>query len=142
MNARAGPGDSIDPRDGDGLNVGDPVLRKTRLLSRQCATCIFRPGNPMSLAPGRLRDLVNQARARGSFVICHETLPCADPPTQCPGEVPPSCRGFHDRYDTAALQTARRLWGFVDVDPSTSVSAEPVLVILTAPLVGSVDPSH
>src|SRR6266508_3067717 len=29
------------------------------------------------------------------------------------------CRGFHDRYDTAALQIVGRLWGFVDVDPPT-----------------------
>jgi hypothetical protein len=116
MNAMAATGDSIDPRHSDGLGVGDPVLRKTRLLSQQCATCIFRPGNPMSLAPGRLHDLVDQARTRGSFIICHETLPYADPP---PGVKPAICRGFHDRYDTAALQIVGRLWGFVDVDPPT-----------------------
>jgi len=73
-------------------------------------------GNPMSLAPGRLRDLVEQARTEGSFIICHETLPYADPP---PGVRPAICRGFHDRYDTAALQIVGRLWGFVDVDPPT-----------------------
>jgi len=116
MNAMAGPGDSVELGPGDGLSVGDPVLRKTRLLSRQCATCIFRAGNPMSLAAGRLRDLVDQARTEGSFIICHETLPYADPP---PGVRPAICRGFHDRYDTAALQIVGRLWGFVDVDPPT-----------------------
>ena len=95
------------------------VTRKTvetRLLSRQCATCIFQPGNPMSLTPGRLRYLVDQARTRDSFIICHETLPYADPP---PGVRPAVCRGFHDRYDTAALQIIGRLWGFVEVDPPT-----------------------
>src|SRR2546430_5700528 len=101
MNAITGAGDDTEPRDADRLSVGDPALRKTRLLSRQCATCIFQPGNPMSLTPGRLRDLVDQARTRDSFIICHETLPYADPP---PGVRPAVCRGFHDRYDTAALQ--------------------------------------
>lgn len=96
------------------LCVGDPVLRKTRLLSRQCDTCIFRPGNRMALAPGRLRHLVEQTRARESYIVCHETLPVAGPP---PGVQPAVCRGFHDRYDTTSLQLIRRLWGFVEVDP-------------------------
>jgi hypothetical protein len=96
------------------LSVGDPVARKSRLLSRQCDTCIFKPGNTMSLSPGRLRDLVDEARTRGSFIVCHETLPYADPP---PGILPAICRGFHDRYHTAALQIIGRLWGYVEVDP-------------------------
>lgn len=116
MNAMAGSGNGVDPHDSDGLSVGDPVLRKTRLLAQQCTTCIFGPGNPMSLAPGRLRDLVDQARTQGSFIICHETLPYADPP---PGVQPAICRGFHDRYDTAVLRIVGRLWGFVQVEPPT-----------------------
>jgi hypothetical protein len=68
----------------------------------------------MSLSPGRLRYLVHEARTRASFIVCHETLPYADPP---PGVQPAICRGFRDRYDTAALQIIGRLWGFVEVDP-------------------------
>lgn len=49
---------------GEGLSVGDPILGKSRLLSRQCDTCVFAPGNKMHLAPGRLRDLVAEARSR------------------------------------------------------------------------------
>ena len=92
-------------------SVGDPELGKTRLLSRQCATCIFRPGNPMRLAPGRLRQLVQQAG--DGYVVCHDTLPHG----RYPHALPAVCRGFADRYKTAALQIIERLWGFVEVDP-------------------------
>ncbi|QGN49800.1 hypothetical protein GKC29_25225 [Micromonospora sp. WMMC415] len=95
------------------LGVGDPDLGKSRLLSRQCDTCIFAPGNRMHLAPGRLRDLVAEARSRESFIICHDTLPHYKDP-----EVEPAiCRGFADRYRTQALQLIERLFGFVEVDP-------------------------
>jgi len=74
------------------------------------------PGNLMSLSPGRLHDLVAEARAQASYIICHETLPSAGPPASV---LPAICRGFRDRYDTTALQIIARLWGFVEVDPPT-----------------------
>ncbi|WP_212825247.1 hypothetical protein [Polymorphospora rubra] len=95
------------------LSVGDPALRKTRLLSRQCDTCIFRPGNLMHLADGRLHDLVAKARDGESFIICHDTLPY-----HRHSDVKPAiCRGFADRYSTRGLQLLERLFGFVEVDP-------------------------
>ena len=36
--------DDVEPDDTEELSVADPVLGKTRLLSRQCDTCIFGPG--------------------------------------------------------------------------------------------------
>lgn len=57
------------------LSVGDAVLRKTRLLAAQCDTCIFKPGNPMHLGPGRLAQLVRDARTTGGYIVCHDTLP-------------------------------------------------------------------
>ncbi len=93
------------------LSVGDPVTMKSRLLSRQCSTCIFRPGNPMHLDEGRLKDMVRVA-AR-TYVICHDTLPYADHP----GVGPAICRGFYDRYNTNALQVIRLLFGFQECDP-------------------------
>ena len=95
------------------LDVGDYRLMKSRLLSRQCRTCIFRPGNPMHLHPGRLRGMVTQATRRGGFVVCHDTLPETAPA----GVAPAICRGFKDRYDTQALQIIARTWGFTEVDP-------------------------
>jgi len=95
------------------LSVGDAQRRKTRLLSRQCATCIFRPGNPMHLDPGRLRDIVEQALNGRGYIICHDTLPHY----RHPHAQPAICRGFHDRYTTPALQVIGRLWGFIEVAP-------------------------
>ncbi len=51
------PGVPVGTTDWD-LSVGDPDLGKSRLLSRQCDTCVFAPGNRMHLTPGRLRSLV------------------------------------------------------------------------------------
>ena len=103
------PDDDTPPR----LSVGDPVLCKTRLLARQCETCIFRSGNPMHLAPGRLKQMVDTAFAAGSYVICHDTLPYAEHPDTKPA----ICRGFADRYTTWRLQVIARLFGFVEVPP-------------------------
>jgi hypothetical protein len=94
-------------------SVGDPVLRKTRLLSRQCQTCVFRPGNLMHLHERRLRDLVAEARANEGFIVCHSTLSHY----LYPDAKPAICRGFADRYTTQALQVIQQLWGFVEVDP-------------------------
>ncbi|MDH6466074.1 hypothetical protein M2302_006280 [Micromonospora sp. A200] len=96
-----------------GVSVGDPDLGKSRLLSRQCDTCVFAPGNKMHLAPGRLRDLVAEARARESFIVCHSTLPHY----RHPDAQPAICRGFADRYRTQALRFIERLFGFIEVDP-------------------------
>ncbi|WP_262285467.1 hypothetical protein [Micromonospora sp. MA102] len=108
--------------DGDAeISVGDAVLGKSRLLSRQCDTCIFAPGNRMHLAPGRLRALVTEARQREAFIVCHKTLPhCGKPEAK-----PAICRGFADRYRTQSLQLIERLFGFVEVDPPQSAEHRP-----------------
>lgn len=67
----------------------------------------------MRLNPGRLRDLVAEAKAAGGYVVCHQTLPGVAPEGVCPA----ICRWFADTYDTQALQLMRRLWGFVEVPP-------------------------
>ena len=76
-----------------GPSVADWEAGKTRLLSEQCQTCIFRAGNPMRLTPGRLKDLLHEAR--DGFIVCHSTLP-GMAPAGYPG--PAVCRGFADRY--------------------------------------------
>ncbi|MFE9690662.1 hypothetical protein [Micromonospora sp. NPDC005806] len=112
MDPLADPGKHVGTTNAN-LSVGDPDLGKSRLLSRQCDTCVFAPGNKMHLTPGRLRDLVAEARARESFIICHSTLPHY----KHPDAKPAICRGFADRYHTQALQLIERLFGFVEVDP-------------------------
>ena len=107
---------------GDQISVADHKQRKTRVLSRQCDTCIFKPGNPMLLEPGRLRDMVNEALSTQKFIVCHDTLPYGPHPRYGPAV----CRGFYDRYDTQALQLARRLWGIVEVPPpATAATKQP-----------------
>jgi len=118
MPDRAGPDRSPVP-DPDGdveserLSVGDPETMKTRLLSRQCPTCVFKPGNLMKLRHGRLHDLIAQARAAESYIVCHSTLPGMAPA----GILPAVCRGFADSYSTQSLQLIERLFGFDEVDP-------------------------
>jgi hypothetical protein len=94
-------------------SVGDRATMKSRLLTEQCSTCIFRPGNPMHLTPGRLKTLVAQARRREGFIVCHATLRGMGPK----GTKPAICRGFFDRYSTQALQVIERLFGFLLVPP-------------------------
>lgn len=105
--------DPVGPQPEQTLSVGDPVLGKSRLLSRQCDTCIFAPGNRMHLQAGQLRALVAEARKQEKYIICHDTLPHY----LYPHAKPAICRGFADRYRTQALQFIERLWGFVEVDP-------------------------
>ncbi|OKI45727.1 hypothetical protein A6A27_37950 [Micromonospora sp. CB01531] len=114
MNPVTGPDDEpVEADPAETLSVGDPILGKSRLLSRQCDTCIFAPGNRMHLPPGRLRELVTETRRRESFVICHDTLPHYKDPEAKPA----ICRGFADRYRTQALQLIERLFGFIEIKP-------------------------
>lgn len=69
-----------------------------QLLSEQCSTCVFRPGDPMHLGPGRLRDLVRSNLDAGAVLICHQTLSYGDHPEV--GEA--MCRGFFDAYGPQA----------------------------------------
>lgn len=77
----------------------------------QCSTCIFRRGNLMSLARGRVKQMVRDATRSESCIPCHQTL---DGPKSV-------CRGFFDKHKTSPLQIAERL-GLVEF---TELSAEP-----------------
>ena len=59
-------------------DITDPATGGSRLLSSPCATCILRHGDPMHLGPERLRKIIGQALAAGSFVVCHDTLTYGD----------------------------------------------------------------
>jgi hypothetical protein len=75
-------------------DITDPATGGSRLLSERCPTCILRPGDPMYLGPGRLRAVIGEALAAGTFVICHDTLTYGDFPDYGPA----ICRGFFDAY--------------------------------------------
>lgn len=80
---------------------------RVHVCREMCSTCIFRPGNLMSLRPGRVKDMVAEARAEESAIICHSTLSGDNA----------ACRGFFDRYPTQPLQIAERLGLIEWVEP-------------------------
>lgn len=91
-------------------DITDPTTGKSRLLTHQCATCIFRPGNPMHLDLGRLADLVSDALNRGSYIVCHDTLTYGPHPDVGPA----ICRGFHDAYRHRSL-AIRLMYAFNNI---------------------------
>ena len=101
-------------------DITDPATGGSRLLSRQCATCILRPGDPMHLGPERLRVIIGQALAAGSFVVCHDTLTYGDYPDYGPA----ICRGFFDAYSSRspALILLRACQRLVEVPPPEAAS--------------------
>ncbi|MGR3875612.1 hypothetical protein ACUXZZ_44520 [Streptomyces graminifolii] len=85
--------------------VADETTGEVRLLSEQCSTCIFRPGNPFRAAmPARIRNMVADAVAAEGHVTCHATLPGSSPAV---GE-PAICRGFADAYGGRSLALRAR----------------------------------
>jgi hypothetical protein len=88
---------------------------RPRLLSEQCSTCVFRPGNLMHLDAGRLKDLIDSNVAAGTALTCHQTLSYGDHPEF--GEA--VCRGFYDAVGegTNIIRVMHRLGGFDEVAP-------------------------
>lgn len=65
-------------------DVADPASGVVRQCADMCATCIFRPGNLMHLAPGRLQDMVRTTAQSNGHIVCHSTLD-TDAPAICAG---------------------------------------------------------
>ncbi|MEU6475359.1 hypothetical protein ABZ858_00440 [Streptomyces sp. NPDC047017] len=82
----------------DGLrdDVADPATWSVRICEDRCTTCIFRPGNLMHLAPGRVAAMVKKAVAAEGHIVCHSTLGTS---------APAICAGYatHPRGRTASL---------------------------------------
>lgn len=64
----------------------------------------------MELNSGRVRQMVDEARAGEGAIVCHATLESGEHAV---------CRGFVDRYATQPLQIAERLDMFELVDPDS-----------------------
>ena len=74
---------------------------RIHVLRERCPTCVFRPGNLMHFADGRLADLIETNRAADSALTCHATLYT---------DHNAICRGFYDMEPkTTPLQLADRL---------------------------------
>ncbi|MEV6639653.1 hypothetical protein [Amycolatopsis sp. NPDC051371] len=80
-------------------DVVDPATGLPRTLEDKCPTCIFRPGNLMHLTEGAREDMVRAALERGSWIVCHTTLPDAGIPI---GQQA-ICRGFWDVHARDSL---------------------------------------
>lgn len=76
---------------------------KVHVKKVMCKTCIFRPGNKMNLAEGRVEDMVESATSEGGAIICHDTLGTKSHAV---------CRGFFNRHKTPTLQIAERMGGW------------------------------
>lgn len=87
---------------------------RVHVLSEKCATCVFRPGNPMRLKEGRLADLIESNRAADSALTCHSTLYRDDTDEAL-------CRGYVDSYgdDSTPIRMARAFDLLAEVPPPT-----------------------
>jgi hypothetical protein len=96
-------------------DVIDPVSGKVRVMSRQCSTCIFWPGNRMHLRPGRFEEVIRSHLESGALLTSHSTLSYGDHPKFGPAV----CAGFWARYgmQTAAGRFAKLVIGIIRVDP-------------------------
>lgn len=79
-----------------------PVYDKDGLYvkAEQCSTCIFRPGNLMSLQAGRVKGMTEDTDRNDTNVICHQTL---DQP------VGAMCKGSVDRRPGQVVRIAERI---------------------------------
>ncbi|MER7818429.1 hypothetical protein [Streptomyces sp. NPDC096153] len=96
----------IEPEDnGPYAEVADPASGTVRLCTHRCDTCIFHPGNPMHLWPGRATDMVTQVRETGSTWCA--TRP-SEPTLQRSAEASPSDL-TQNQGRSLALRLARAL---------------------------------
>jgi len=84
--------------------------------AHRCTTCVFRPGNPMHLAPGRLQDLVETNLAADTAFACHQTLHGDEA----------LCRGYVDAYtqQVTPLRLAAAMGAFREVQPASHPEGE------------------
>lgn len=87
---------------------------RVRILHPACSTCVFRRGNLMHLAPGRLEDLVRRNVEANALLTCHETLPGNER-----GYDPAVCGCFWalHRHKTLTGRLAERLIGITRIHP-------------------------
>jgi hypothetical protein len=92
----------------------DDGVDRVHVLSERCDTCVFRPGNLMSLNPGRMKDLVETNRERDTAFACHQTIYRDDRDQAI-------CRGYYDAYgkEITPLRMATAFGIIAEVEPPT-----------------------
>jgi uncharacterized protein DUF4314 len=101
-------------------HVLDQKTGKVRVLSRQCATCIFRQDDPMHLGPQRTRQVIEANLRTGALLTCHTTLPYGPHPAFGPAV----CAGYWARHRNEVLtgRLAQLFLGTLRIDPPTPPS--------------------
>lgn len=93
--------------------MSNPVYHKGRVhvMKEKCSTCAFRPGTLLSLAEGRVKEMVEGSIEAGSAITCHKTL-------YEQAEQEAVCRGFFDSYaeQVPALRLAKEAYLLKGVD--------------------------
>lgn len=83
------------------LPVADQRTCRVRITATRCSTCIFSPGNRMSLVPGAVEDLVADAHRDAGHIVCHSTLPGVHTPADGTQLPPAVCRGYAEQEESA-----------------------------------------
>jgi hypothetical protein len=104
-------------------DVVDPDSGRVRVLSRQCETCIFWPGDRMGLGPDRIAEVISLNLAAGSLLTCHSTLPYGENRDFGPAV----CAGYWARHARAVLagRYALAFMGVVRVEPPNARDKSP-----------------
>lgn len=89
---------------------------RIHIMAEQCTTCVFRPGNLMRLAPGRLHDLIETNLTADTAFACHQTIY-----RETVDEA--ICHGYHHAYAdrVTPLRLARELGLIAWVTPPIPV---------------------
>lgn len=93
---------------------------RVHVMAEKCSTCVFRPGNPMSLRPGQLRELTAHVQETGVPFSCHQTLPYAGAEHIAFYGGAALCAGAVDNYaaDSPQMQLAIAMDVVTKVDPA------------------------
>jgi hypothetical protein len=107
-------------------DVGDYMTMKSRVMRRQCGTCIFAKGNPFMDEDQRKQGIEAKALANEGFIPCHSTYPPISE-MKYPGVRPAVCRGFWSRYkDVTGALRMMQVWGITYMDlPEEVNNGEP-----------------
>ena len=95
---------------GTGAHVFDATTGTVRICADLCTTCIYRPGNLMDLAPGRVKEMTDGAIAQEGHIVCHKTLGTPEPAICAGFEAhPKSHRSFALRLVRAGVLKLKRI---------------------------------
>lgn len=110
--------EDVDEDDNEDGWVFPPLdsLARVRVMAEKCSTCIFRPGNRMSLQEGRVAGMLADVRAEDSYIPCHKTLG-----TGLPSAI---CRGGHEAHRGALARMAVDVLGGIVEVTEADVLAE------------------